>query len=102
MGQRRERFEQRFGPLGTGARRLVVAGQAFTARELMERLGLAADGCRGIDLVEAGPDRFAVRYLDAVEQRIVACEFDGSFRYLGETRVHAAEWIGDEAPWTWS
>ena len=45
---------------------------------------------------------------DAEEQRIVAYEFDAGFRYLAETRVHVAEWIGDEAlqegfaAWTWS
>lgn len=70
--------------------------QAFTLRELMERLGLAVEGCRSIDARALGADRFVIRFLDAEEQRIVAYEFDGRFRYLAETRVHVAEWIGDD------
>lgn len=70
--------------------------QAFTLRELMERLGLAVEGCRSIDARALGADRFVIRFLDAEEQRIVAYEFDGGFRYLAETRVHVAEWIGDD------
>ena len=96
VGARREAFEARFGRLGTGSRLLTVGEHAFTLEELMERLGLAADGCRSIDASQLGADRFVIRFLDAEEQRIVAYEFDRSFRYLAETRVHVAEWIGEE------
>ncbi|MBI4609095.1 MAG: hypothetical protein HY726_08805 [Candidatus Rokubacteria bacterium] len=95
MGARREAFEARFGRLGSGSRRLAVGEHAFTLMELMERLGLAADGCRTIDARALGTDRFVIRFLDADERRIVAYEFDSGFRYLAETRVHVAEWIGD-------
>jgi len=74
----------------------MVGEHVFTLRELMERLGLAADGCRSIDARRLGADRFVIRFLDAEEQRIVAYEFDRGFRYLAETRVHVAEWIGEE------
>ena len=96
MGGRREAFEARFGALGSGSRLLVVGDQAFTPAELMERLGLAAEGCRSIDARELGADRFVIRFLDAEEQRIVAYEFDRHFRYLAETRIHVAEWVGDD------
>ena len=95
VGRRREIFEARFGGLGTGVRLLTVGEHAFTLAELMERLGLTADGCRCIDARQLGTDRFVIRFLDAEEQRIVAYEFDRRFRYLAETRVHVAEWIGD-------
>lgn len=96
MGGRREVFEAQFGALGAGLRLLMVGDQAFTLAELMERLGLAAEGCRSIDARELGADRFVIRFLDADERRIVAYEFDRHFRYLAETRVHVAEWIGDD------
>ena len=96
VGRRREIFEARFGGLGTGARLLTVGEHLFTLGELMERLGLAADGCRSIDARQLEADRFVIRFLDAEEQRIVAYEFDHGFRYLAETRVHVAEWIGEE------
>ena len=69
---------------------------------VIERLGLAAEGCRSIDARALGSDRFVIRYLDGEDQQIVAYEFDPGFRYLGETRVHVAEWIGDEPSWTLS
>jgi hypothetical protein len=96
MGVRREAFEARFGALGTGTRLLLVGGHTFALAELMERLGLAAEGSRPIDAGEIEADRFVIRYLDSEEQRVVAYEFDRHFRYLAETRVHVAEWIGEE------
>ncbi len=100
-------MESRFGRPGSGARRLTVAGRGYTLREAMVRLGLGFEGCRTIDGFELAPGRFAVRYYDPEDQRIVACEFDAEFRYLGELRVHVAEWVGEdalqEAPgWNWT
>ena len=95
MGGRREAFEARFGTLGTGSWLLMVEDHAFTLPELMERLGLAAEGCRSIDARPLGADRYVIRFLDFDEQRIVAYEFDGRFCYLAETRIHVAEWIGE-------
>ncbi len=102
MAERRKAFEARFGALGTGSTRLTVGNDAFTLTEILERLGLAAEGCRSIDARALGSDRFVIRYLDGEDQQIVAYEFDPDFRYLGETRVHVAEWIGDEPSWTLS
>jgi len=96
MGGRRAVFEARFGALGTGSRRLTVGDQALTLAELMERLGLAAEGCRSIDARQIEAERFVIRFLDFEEQRVVAYEFDRQFRYLDETRVHIAEWIGED------
>ena len=112
-GRARDAMETRFGPLGRGVRELVVAERAYALPELLARLGLAFEG-RVIDgfALEAG--HFAVRYHDPEEQRIVVYEFDAELRYRGETRVHVAEWIGEEGlalgagpeegegAWTWS
>src|SRR5215471_8956126 len=93
----RARMEARFGRLGSGARRLTVAGTSYSLPELMTRLGIAFEGCRTIDAFGLAPGRFAVRFYDPDEQRIVVYEFDDAFRYLAETRVHVAEWVGDAA-----
>ena len=90
-------MDRRFGAPGAGVRHLVVGDRRYTLREVMARLDLAFEGCRTIDGFHLGPGHFAVRYYDPDEQRIVAYEFDAEFRYLAETRVHIAEWIGDEA-----
>jgi hypothetical protein len=102
MSRSRALMEARFGRPGSGARRLTIAGQVYTLAEAMARLGIGFDGCRTIDGVTLGPAHFAVRYYDPEEQRLVAYEFDAEFRYLGELRVHVAEWIGEDAdlrPW---
>ena len=110
----REAMETRFGPLGGGARELTVAGRAYRLPELLDRLGLGFEGCRTIDGFALGADHFAVRYYDPEEQRVVVYEFDAALRHRRETRVHVAEWIGEEGlalgavpgegegAWTWS
>lgn len=98
-------MEARFGALGTGRRCLRVGARAYALEELLSILGLGFEGCRAIDAHELGTGHFAVRYYDPEEQRVVAFEFDAEFRYLRESRVHVAEWVGDEAlseDWTWT
>jgi hypothetical protein len=102
MSRSRALMDARFGRPGSGARRLTIAGHVYTLAEAMTRLGIGFDGCRTIDGFTLGPGHFALRYYDPEEQRLVAYEFDVEFRYLGELRVHVAEWIGDDAdlpPW---
>jgi hypothetical protein len=107
-GVARQRMESRFGRPGSGTQHLTVAGRAYPLPDVMLRLGLAFEGCRTIDGVTLGPDHFAVRFYDPEEQRVVAYEFDAEFRYLGEMRVHVADWVGEEAlqeavsGWTWT
>jgi len=99
-------MEARLGALGTGRRSLVVGARVYTLSELLDTLGLGFEGCRAIDALELGEGQFAVRYYDPEEQRVVAVEFDGGFRYLRESRVPAAEWAGEATPgdgtWSWS
>lgn len=97
-GPRRREMEARFGPPGSGRREIRVGGQRFTPAELLERLGLAFEGCRPLDAFELGPSRFAVRYYDAEVHCVVACEFDDGFRYVGELRAHVTEWVGEPGP----
>jgi len=58
-------------------------------RALLWQIGLEFYDAKPSDVVELA-DRNVVRYLDAVDQRVVAYEFDSEFRCLGETRVHIA------------
>jgi len=89
-------MEARFGPLGTGARRLTIAGSDYDLRALLSQLGVEFDDAKPIDAIEL-PDHYVVRYLDAQDQRVVAYEFDAQFHCLGEIRAHIAEWEGDQA-----
>ncbi len=90
-------IESRFGPLGCGGKILTIAGVDYTLAELLFRMGLDFDDSRGIDALALSDGRYVLRYVDGQDQRVVAHEFDADFRFLGETRAHIAEWIGEKA-----
>jgi hypothetical protein len=89
-------MEARFGPLGAGGQHLTIRGNDFDLRALLRQMGVEFDDAKPIDALELS-DRYVIRYLDAQDQRIVACEFDADFHCLGEIRAHVAEWEGDQA-----
>jgi hypothetical protein len=91
----REEFERRYGPLGSGTSSLVIGGVAYELAEVMHRLGFGFEGLKIIDAppVEAG--RYAIRFFDGEERRIVCLEFGADLNYLEEHGVHIAEWLGD-------
>ncbi len=90
-------MESRYGPLGCGAQVLAIGSVDYTLAELLFHMGLDFEDSRGIDLIAVSVNHYVVRYYDGQDQRIVAHEFDGEFRFLGEIRAHIAEWIGEEA-----
>jgi hypothetical protein len=89
-------IEDRFGPLGCGEQALLIGGATYDVPSLLEQLGVEFDDLKAID-VQMVEDHYVVRYFDAQDARIVAYEFDGNFHKVSETRAHIAEWIGDEA-----
>lgn len=93
----RELIEGRFGPLGSGAGKLSINGAEYDLAGLLAQLGIGFDDTKPIDALVLATGRYLIRYLDAQDQRIVACEFDGNFQFLGETRAHVSEWTGQEA-----
>jgi hypothetical protein len=90
-------MESRYGPLGSGEQGLTIEGTSYKLEELMVQMGLAFDDTRAIDVLTLPEGRYVIRYYDAQDQRVVAQEFDGTFRLLREARAHIAEWIGEEA-----
>jgi hypothetical protein len=92
---RREEFERRYGTLWSGARSLVIEGVPYELDEVMQRSGFGFDGVKIIDAPPAEAGRYAIRFYDGEERRIVCLELDANFNYLEEHRVHIAEWLGD-------
>jgi hypothetical protein len=97
MPPARALMERRFGPLGSGRQELNIGGETLGIDEFLHRMGLDFDDAKPIDLITVSENRYAVRYYDGQDQRIVAHEFDGGLNFLEETRAHVAEWIGEEA-----
>ncbi len=90
-------IESRYGPLGRGGQSLTIRSVEYMLAELMTQMGLNFDDSRAIDVLTLSEGHYAVRYYDGQDQRIVAHEFDADFHFIGETRAHIAEWIGEEA-----
>ncbi len=97
----RSLIESRFGRLFSGSQSLVINGAEYDMPALLVRMGLNFEDSKSIDVQAISDERYVVRYYDGEDQRVVAHEFDADFRFLRETRVHIAEWIGDEAYFEW-
>jgi len=69
----------------------------YSLSQLLSQIGAEFDDSKPIDALVLSEGRYALRYLDGQDQRVVACEFDADFRSLGETRASLAEWEGDDS-----
>ncbi len=101
-GEERKRMEERFGELGTGRSDLTIEGQRYDLYQLLRQIGMDYEDIRPIDAHSLDADRFAIRFFDLEERVIVAYEFDATFGYLREQRVHIDEWMGEayyDFPW---
>ena len=89
-------IESRYGPLWSGRQDVTVDGADYDIPALLCRMGLNFEDSRAIDVLEVSVGRYVIRYYDGEDQRVVAHEFDASFRFLSEIRGHIAEWIGED------
>jgi hypothetical protein len=94
-------IESRFGRLGKGLDSLVIHGAEYDLDTLLARMDLQFEDSWAIDAVIVSDNLYCVRYYDGQDQRIVAHEFDGEFKFVRETRGHIAEWVGDEQYYEW-
>jgi len=94
-------IESRFGLLGKGLDALVINDAEYDLDTLLARMDLKLEDTWPIDATVVSENLYCVRYYDGQDQRIVAHEFDGEFRFVRETRGHIAEWIGDDAYYDW-
>jgi hypothetical protein len=91
----REEFERRYGQLGSGGLSLVIGGVVYELAEVMHRAGFGFEGLKIIDAPPLEAGRYAIRFYDGEERRIVCLEFGADLNYLEEHSVHIAEWLGD-------
>jgi len=95
VATRREEFERRYGTLFSGARSLVIEGVPWKLDDVMYSAGVGGEDVKVIDAPPAADGRYAIRFYDGEERRIVCLELDARFNYLEEHRVHVAEWLGE-------
>ncbi len=92
----RRTIEERFGPVGTGAKVLFVGGVPMGLRTLSRRLALSHSDLVPIDGGTLPSGRHWIRYYDGEQRKVVVLEFDGEFNFVGEHGADIMDWIGDE------
>ncbi len=99
MNKLRDRavIENRFGPLGSGARSLAIRGVTYSLAQLLSQIGAQFDDSKPIDARALSEGRYVLRYIDGQDQRVVAAEFDANFRLLSEMRASITEWESDNS-----
>jgi hypothetical protein len=94
--QDKEIIDRRFGELWTGPESIEIGDRIFTLIEIRRAFGLADSEVIGIDLQTLPDGRYAYRYYDGDDRRIVVFVFDADLDILEEHRAHIAEWLGEE------
>jgi hypothetical protein len=91
----KELIETRFGPLWSGKTEIASRGGVRTLRDVKRGLDLAGEDVLAIDLRELPGEKFAFRYYDGDDRRVVVLVIDEEGGILEEFRAHIAEWLGD-------
>lgn len=94
--QDKEIIDRRFGELWTGPESIEIGDRIFTLIEIRRAFGLDDSEVIGIDLQTLPDGRYAYRYYDGDDRRIVVFVFDADLDILEEHRAHIAEWLGEE------
>ncbi len=89
-------IEREFGPLWSGVDTITIGDRIFTLSTIQKAFDLAAADVVAIDLKSLPDGKFAFRFYDGDDRRVVVFVFDGELNILAEHRAHIAEWIGDE------
>lgn len=91
----KELIETRFGPLWSGKTEIPFCGGMRTLREVKRSLDLEGSDAVEIDLLELPEKRFAFRFYDGDDRRVVVFVLDSEGEIVEEHRAHIAEWLGD-------
>lgn len=92
----KELIDERFGPLWSGPESISIGDRIFTLNEIKRAFDLDTGDAIGIDLRELPDGKFAFRFYDGDDRRIVVFVFDRTLDILEEHRAHLAEWLGNE------
>jgi hypothetical protein len=91
----KELIEERFGPLWSGKDEIVWGGRPRTVQEVKRAFDLTGGDVVAIDLHELPERRYAFRFYDGDDRRVVVLVFDEGGEILEEHRAHIGEWLGD-------
>jgi hypothetical protein len=92
----KEIIEREFGPLWSGADSIAIADVIFTLDRIKRAFDLESDDLVGIDLHVLPEERYAFRFYDGDDRRVVVFVFESDLTIVSEYRAHIADWLEDE------
>jgi len=91
----KELIEERFGPLWSGRSEIPWGERSRTLLEVKQAFDLTGSDVVAIDLHELPGRKFAFRFYDGDDRRVVVFVFDEAGEIVEEHRAHIGEWLGD-------
>jgi hypothetical protein len=92
----RRTIEQRYGPIGTGAKLLFVGGVPMGLGQVSRKMALLHEDLVPIDAGTFPSGCHWIRYYEGEQRKVVVLEFDDAFTLVGENGADIMDWIGDE------
>ncbi len=92
----RRAIEERYGPIGTGAKLLFLQGVPMGLKKISRKLALPYEDLVPIDAGTLPSGAHWIRYYEGEQRKVIVLEFDGEFNFVGETGADLMDWIGDE------
>lgn len=92
----RKRIEERYGPIGTGAKVLFIRGVPVGLHALSRKLALSSPDLIPIDGGKLADGTFWIRYYDGDQRKVLVLEFDEGFAFTGESGADIMDWLGDD------
>lgn len=96
MTKARREIEERYGPIGTGAKLLFLCGVPMGLKKIARKLGMSHDDLVPIDAGDLPGGVRWIRFYEGEQRKVVVLEFDGEFRTVVEKGADIMDWIGDE------
>lgn len=92
----RRTIEERFGPVGSGAKVLFLKGVPMSLARLARKMALSYADLVPIDAgTLAGGVRW-IRFYEGEQRKVIVIEFDEEFNFKGEHGADIMDWLGDE------
>ncbi len=92
----RRTIEERYGPIGTGAKVLFLKGAPASLARIARRMALSHADLVPIDAGTLSDGRRWIRFYEGEQRKVIAIEFDDDFNILGENGADIMDWLGDE------
>lgn len=92
----KEIIENSYGLLWSGGDNVLINGKEVTAKDILKAFDISLEDAVPIDILQVDGDRYAVRFYDGDDRRIVVMEFNSALSIKKEYRAHIAEWLTDD------